>query len=82
MKNLLLSRIDTFAIAPFLNECDVEFEVISKNDVYLNDMFTGARILNSYDKILFRNIDRENESFLRLKFGNLIEACEIVQFDK
>jgi len=82
MKNLLLTRIDSFGIVDFLNSTDIEFEVISKSDGYFNDMFTGARILNSTDRVLFRNVDEENESFLRLKFGELLQVCDIVQFDK
>lgn len=82
MKNLLLTRLDPFGIVDFLNSTDLEFEVISKSDGHFNDMFTGARILNGTDKVLFRNIDEENENFLRLKFGELIATCDIVQFDK
>ncbi len=82
MKNLLLTRIDKFGIVDFLNETEIEFEVLSKDDGYFNDMFTGARILNSTDKILFKNVNEENESFLRLKFGVLISSCDIIQFDK
>ena len=82
MKNLLLTRIDSFGIVDFLNSTDIEFEVISKSDGYFNDMFTGARILNSTDRVLFRNVDEENESFLRLKFGELLQVCDIVQLDK
>lgn len=81
-KTFLLSRIDPFGIVDFLNTTDLEFEVISKSDGYFNDMFTGARILNSTDKILFRNVDEENESFLKLKFGESIGCCDIVLFDK
>jgi len=82
MKNLLLTRIKPDNIKDFLNSTDINFEVISKSDHYFNDMFTGARILNSTDKIIFKNVTPENESFLRLKFGEDIGSCDIVLFDK
>jgi hypothetical protein len=82
MKNFLLTRIDPFGIVDFLNTTDIDFEVISKSGAYFRDMFTGGRILNSTDRILFRNVDSDTEAFLRLKFGEDIGCCDIVLFDK
>ena len=82
MKNLILTKIDPIGIVDFLNKSDLDIEVMSKGNDYWVDVFTDARILNSKDKILFRNVNEEDEIFLRIKFGEDIQVCDIVQFDK
>ena len=82
MKHLLLRSIEPSKIEDFLNFTDIEFEVLSRNNSFLNDMLTSARILHSSDKIVFKNVSPENENFLKLKFGNQIGDCDILLFDK
>lgn len=78
MKTLLLIKIIPVEIVDFLNTCSLEFEIISS--FYLDDYSTNIRVLNHTDKILFRNIDSETETFLKLKYGDLIMDCPVYSY--
>lgn len=62
----------------FLNETTIEFEVHNTHglkpetqfDSGWCDITTGARIIGTYDRVVFRNVTEQEYTLLLLKFGN------------
>lgn len=72
MNSYLLNRSLTADDADFLNETDIEFvfkaDLLSPNDSGWCDATTGARIIQSSDRIIFYPATKEEEIFLKLKY--------------
>jgi hypothetical protein len=61
----------------FLNETDIEFEIIDTHglkpqtnvvDSGWCDMTTDARIIGVNDRVIFRNVSPEDETYLTLRY--------------
>jgi hypothetical protein len=72
----------------FLNQTSVEFEIIdTERNAYTNlvtqvdegfdsgwcDMDTGARIMSDRDRVVFRNVESQDQTLLVLKFGDRLK---------
>jgi hypothetical protein len=69
MKKFTLKYVDPSNDVDFLNATPIQFDFAgSENDSGWCDMFTGARILSSTDKIIF-DATEEDEAVLKFKFG-------------
>ena len=62
----------------FLNATTIEFEVHNTHGLKVEtqfdsgwcDMNTGARIIGTYDRAVFKNVSEQEYTLLLLKFGN------------
>lgn len=69
MKQFTLKFVDPSNDVDFLNTTSITFSFENDNeDSGWRDMFTGARILSSNDKITF-HADEQDEAVLKFRFG-------------
>lgn len=75
-----------FGITPtdidFLNETTIEFEIINTHGLRAEtnvsdsgwcDMSTGARIIGVNDRVVFRNVSEEDQTYLTLRYDTRIK---------
>ncbi len=74
MKHFLLNIIPELDVN-FLNETSIEFSINrhSLNDSEWCDFITGSRILSFNDSVIFVAETAEDETVLRLKFGERLK---------
>lgn len=71
MKKFTLKYIEPYNDVDFLNTTSIQFDFVdSDKDSGWCDMFTGARIISSSDRIIFDSDDEQDEAVLRFKFGD------------
>ena len=67
----------------FLNETTIEFEIIDTHglkpitnifDSGWCDMPTGARIIGDNDRVIFRNVSPEDETYLTLRYTTRLKG--------
>lgn len=72
MNKFVLKRIEPENDSQFLNNCEIPFEVYSKDDVWFLDVLSGGRILHSSDMIIF-DVKTEYDCLaLKLRFGDRV----------
>ena len=71
----------------FLNITSIECELINSHglkpttqvsfDSGWCDMTTGSRIINEYDRVIFKNVSDSDLTFLTLKFGSRLKELHL-----